>query len=173
MKVAWQFTARDAVKNDPSRRVRSELICSRVQPPMWEKVASTPNHTVPYGTGPFLQPKPGSKLPGYLHFVPSGQRALSARTSNHQSPFTCLLLPAERRHSPGVVPSHSRKARIHWVRKRHRCSRGDSDWHADLLKWLLPEKAKLPIALRPLVWQIVICGIQNRLFLLLLATLST
>jgi hypothetical protein len=29
------------------------------------------NHTVPYGTGPFLDKVPGNKLPGYDHLIPT------------------------------------------------------------------------------------------------------
>jgi hypothetical protein len=40
------------------------------------------NHTVPYGTGPFLDKVPGNNLPGYDHLIPTtGQQTIN--TSPH------------------------------------------------------------------------------------------
>jgi hypothetical protein len=74
MKVARQFTAWYPSENAPSRRERfdPEPQCL----PLNATVRNgQPDHTVPYGTGPVSTQIPGSKLPGYDHGVPTGQKS--------------------------------------------------------------------------------------------------
>jgi hypothetical protein len=57
------------VGNGMIRGARSCLSCKTLKRP-WQ-----PDHTVPYGTGPVSTQIPGSKLPGYDHGVPTGQKS--------------------------------------------------------------------------------------------------
>jgi hypothetical protein len=61
---------------DPSRRARSDPYSGLINRPRGGAPVG-PNHTVPYGTVPVFAPKPGNKLPGYFHNVPTGQRHLT------------------------------------------------------------------------------------------------
>jgi hypothetical protein len=61
---------------DPSRRARSDPYSGLINRPHGGAPVG-PNHTVPYGTVPVFAPKPGNKLPGYFHNVPTGQRHLT------------------------------------------------------------------------------------------------
>ena len=60
------------LKNDPSRRVRFELVYRRVHRSKSQNVPSTQSHRS-LRDGSFLGHVPGSKLPGYYHLFPTGQ----------------------------------------------------------------------------------------------------
>ena|SRR5215469_5639300 len=61
-------------KKDPSRRVRYEWVYWCVHHSRPQNAPSDPIIPFPTGRVRFLA-SPGSELPGYLHSVPSGQRA--------------------------------------------------------------------------------------------------
>ena len=85
MILAWQFSAWNGARDDPSRRLRCDAYYRlaqdwrmRLRGPMENLYPILPRvtaHTVPYGTDLFLAVYPGSKLPGYHHSVPSGQKS--------------------------------------------------------------------------------------------------
>jgi hypothetical protein len=63
------------LKNDPSRRVRSELVYWRVHPSRSQNVLSDHSNRS-LRDGFFIGLIPGRKLPGYHHIVPSGRKPL-------------------------------------------------------------------------------------------------
>jgi hypothetical protein len=74
MKVARQFTASNMLEKGVLSR-RDDLIYILAMRGFKTKDAvDQSNHTVPLGRAAFFIPIPDSKLPGYLHLVPTGQR---------------------------------------------------------------------------------------------------
>ena len=80
-----------------------------------------PNHTVPYGTARLFA-SPGSKLPGYLHLVPTGRESLApvgssdftsriSSTSTSRSTSTIKSLPAYAERSSFAIASSSEDPR--------------------------------------------------------------
>src|SRR5215469_9435925 len=124
MKVARQFTAWNRRDEGPSRRVRCEEL-PLVSIALWRPHVSALSQTrrlngsrcypiIPslrddHDFGPF----PGSKLPGYLHLVPSGQRHLANETRLHWSrPFSHRALPIP------FQPHHRLMSKLHLINER-------------------------------------------------------
>jgi hypothetical protein len=109
--VAWQFTARNAFKNDPSRKVRSELAMGLRLPTGSKAAFNRFDQTVPNGTVGLFNRSLGSKLPGYYQSVPPGQKGRPRMPlPHHGAGFTTV--PTEsasqaRQRSTGATPSVS------------------------------------------------------------------
>jgi hypothetical protein len=82
--VAWQFTARNGAREDPSRRVRCEgttagsRLADALPWPNEKSLSNIARSNRSYRSlrdGSFSCSIPGSKVPGYDHLVPSGQIA--------------------------------------------------------------------------------------------------
>jgi hypothetical protein len=82
--VAWQFTARNGAREDPSRRVRCDgttagsRLAEALTRPNEKSLSNIARSNRSYRSlrdGSFSCSIPGSKVPGYDHLVPSGQIA--------------------------------------------------------------------------------------------------
>ena len=111
--VAWQFTARNAFKKDPSRRVRSELVCWHVPMQALRNVPSDPIIPFPPGRVRFLA-SPGSKLPGYLHLVPPGRNPGHLATFLTPPPCFIRVLGSQEANGGNTLVLHS-----HITREAH------------------------------------------------------
>src|SRR5215469_14697470 len=102
--VAWQFTARNDAGEDPSRRVGCDgyyrwpgiwRMCLRLRGKSLFNIANSNRSYRSLRDESFSYNIPGSKLPGYYHSVPTGQKPPDTwgtkSTSHHRSSSTMTI----------------------------------------------------------------------------------